>query len=121
MSHEKNDKIFYKDESYQIQGAIFEVYKEMGCGFLEPVSQECLAKELYSRSIHFIAQQPLMLSYKGEELKQKFKPDLVCFGKIIVELKAVKKVTPQHKAQVINYLWDIPKSLYNTPGVVKTL
>ena len=42
MSHEKNDKILYKDESYQIQGAIFEVYKEMGCGFLEPVYQECL-------------------------------------------------------------------------------
>ena len=73
MTHEKNDKILYKDESYQIQGAIFEVYKEMGCGFLEPVYQECLEKELYSRSIHFIAQQPLILSYKGEKLKQRFK------------------------------------------------
>jgi len=99
-----NGKIIFKEESYKIQGAIFEVYREMGCGFLESVYQECLEKELQRRSIPFIAQQPLQLAYKGETLQQTYKPDLICYGQIIVELKAVKDIAPEHKAQVINYL-----------------
>ena len=98
------DKIIYKEESYAIQGAIFEVYREMGCGFLEAVYQECLEKELLSRNIPFVAQTELHLSYKGEPLQQKYKPDLICFGKIINELKAVKQIAPEHEAQIINYL-----------------
>jgi GxxExxY protein len=99
-----NGKIIFKEKSYKIQGAIFEVYREMGCGFLESVYQECLEKELQRRCIPFIAQQPLQLAYKGETLQQTYKPDLICYGQIIVELKAVKDIAPEHKAQVINYL-----------------
>ncbi|MCA9944039.1 MAG: GxxExxY protein [Anaerolineales bacterium] len=99
-----SQEILFKDESYQIQGAIFEVYREMGCGFLEAVYQECLEKELTQRGIPFAAQQPLQLTYKGENLRQTYKPDLICYGKIIVELKAVKDIAPEHKAQVLNYL-----------------
>lgn len=102
--HEMHEKILFKDESYQIQGAIFEVYREMGCGFLEAVYQECLEKELQRRGIPFVAQPELALSYKGVPLKQIYKPDFICFGKIILELKAVKEIAPEHKAQVFNYL-----------------
>ena len=97
-------KILFKEECYAIQGAIFEVYREMGCGFLEAVYQECLQKELSKCKIPFVAQKILRLTYKGEELQQTYKPDLICYGKIIVELKAVKGVTPEHKAQTFNYL-----------------
>ncbi|MGK5095512.1 GxxExxY protein [Deltaproteobacteria bacterium TL4] len=99
-----SQEILYKEECYQIQGAIFEVYREMGCGFLESVYQECLEKELLKREIPFLAQQELKLFYKGEVLKQTYKPDLICFDKIIVELKALSQVTGDHRAQVLNYL-----------------
>jgi GxxExxY protein len=102
--HEKHEKILFKDECYEIQGAIFEVYREMGCGFLESVYQECLEKELSKRGIPFVTQQELQLTYKGEPLQQTYRPDLICYGQIIVELKAVKDIAPEHKAQVINYL-----------------
>ena len=98
------ETILFKDESYAIQGAIFEVYREMGCGFLEPVYQECLEKELRLRNIPFVSQAELKLTYKGEPLVQTYKPDFICFNQIIVELKAVKEIAPEHKAQVINYL-----------------
>lgn len=99
-----SDKIIYKEESYLIQGAIFEVYREMGCGFLEAVYQECLEKEFLFRAIPFIAQPELQLTYKGEILKQRYKPDFICYDKIIVELKALKLTAPEHEAQLINYL-----------------
>jgi len=102
--HEKHEKILFKDECYQIQGSIFEVYREMGCGFLEAVYQECLERELASRRIPFVAQPVLTLNYKGEPLRQTYKPDFICFDKIILELKAVKETGPEHKAQVMNYL-----------------
>jgi len=97
-------EILFKDECYAIQGAVFEVYREMGCGFLESVYQECLERELRSRNIPFITQPDLRLSYKGVLLQQTFKPDLICYSQIIVELKAVKAIAPEHIAQVINYL-----------------
>ena len=102
--HKKHEKILFKEESYALQGAIFEVYREMGCGFLESVYQECLEKELSKRGIPFVTQQELQLTYKGEPLQQTYRPDLICYGQIIVELKAVKDIAPEHKAQVINYL-----------------
>jgi GxxExxY protein len=102
--HEHHEKIIYKDESYAIQGAVFDVYREMGCGFLEAVYQECLLKELQIRQIPFVAQQLLQLSYKGQRLEQTYRPDFVCYDKIVLELKAVKDIGPEHKAQVINYL-----------------
>ncbi len=99
-----NEKIIYKEEGYAIQGAIFEVYREMGSGFLEAVYQECLEKELSFRNIPFVAQAVLALSYKGEALKQRYIPDIICYGKIIVELKASNQTAPIHEAQVLNYL-----------------
>ncbi len=98
------ETILFKAESYAIQGAIFEVYREMGCGFLESVYQECLGKEFRLRSIPFVPQAELKLTYKGEPLVQTYKADFICFNQIIVELKAVKAIAPEHKAQVINYL-----------------
>ena len=102
--HERHEKIIFKEESYEIQGAIYEVYREMGCGFLEAVYQECLEKELKQRNIPFNAQQTLQLTFKGETLKQTYKPDLICCGQIIVEIKAVKEIDSAHKGQVMNYL-----------------
>ena len=93
-----------KDETYQILGACFEVYNEMGRGFLESVYQECLEVELTSYGIPFEAQQPIELVFKGQELKRTFAPDLLCFGKVIVELKAVRRLAAEHQAQLINYL-----------------
>jgi len=103
-NHERHEKIFFKDECYRIQGAVFEVYREMGCGFLEAVYQECSEKELRRREIPFITQQQLQLKYKGELLEQTHKPDLICYGSIIVELKALSKTGGEHTAQVLNYL-----------------
>ena len=98
------NEILFRDECYAIQGAVFEVYREMGNGFLEAVYQECLEKELRIREIPFIAQQELKLNYKGEELKQFYKPDLICYERIIVELKALRELTGEHRSQVLNYL-----------------
>lgn len=63
--------IIYKEESYAIQGAVFEVYRQMGCGFLEAVYQECLEIELHSRGIPFVAQPELQLFYKNNKLQKK--------------------------------------------------
>jgi GxxExxY protein len=100
----EDNKIVYKDESYVILGACFEVYKEKGCGFLEAVYQECLEIELAMQNIPFQPQSEIALEYKGRPLKQKYVPDLICYGKIIVELKAVKELADEHRAQVHNYL-----------------
>ena len=97
-------ELIYKEEAYAIQGAIFEVYRDKGHGFAEPVYQECMEIELSLRSIEFVPQQQLQLTYKGQTLKQFYKPDLICFNKIIVELKALSAITGEHRAQVLNYL-----------------
>jgi GxxExxY protein len=102
--HEKHKKVLFRDECYAIQGAVFEVCREMGCGFLEAVYQECLEKELVIRRVPFVAQQSLKLAYKNEPLRQSYKPDLICHNSIIVELKALSATTGEHKAQVLNYL-----------------
>ncbi|BCB28556.1 GTP-binding protein [Sulfurimicrobium lacus] len=94
----------YEEESFRIRGAIFEVYREMGCGFLEAVYQECLEKELGKQDIPFAAHRELALHYKGDRLEQTYKPDFICFERIIVELKAAKELAGEHRAQVHNYL-----------------
>jgi GxxExxY protein len=97
-------EIVYREESYAIMGACFEVYKEKGCGFLEGVYQECLCLEFVLQNILFSAQLPLGLTYKGQPLQQKYLPDFICFEKIILEIKAVVKLDDVHRAQVHNYL-----------------
>jgi GxxExxY protein len=97
-------EIIYKKESYAIIGACFEVYNEKGCGFLEPVYQECLGIEFEYQRIPAIAKPSLALSYRGRVLKQTYASDYVCFEKIIVELKAVSALADEHRAQLLNYL-----------------
>ncbi len=106
-----DDRLLFRDECYAIQGAVFEVYREMGCGFLEAIYQECLEKEFKRAGIPYIAQQELRLSYKGEELKQFYKPDLMCYGEIIIELKALRELTGEHRSQILNYLKCTGKKL----------
>ena len=85
-------------------GTVFEVYREMGSGFLEAVFQECMEDELADRGIPFVAKPKLEIFYKGKKLKQTYEPDLVCYGKVIVELKAIKALEDAHRAQLHNYL-----------------
>jgi len=96
--------LLLKEESYAIMGACFEVYKAKGCGFVEPVYQECLAIEFEYRNIPFVQQKPLDMFYRGRRLSCVYKPDFVCFEQIIVELKAVQKLVDEHRAQTMNYL-----------------
>ena len=98
--------LIYKDESYTIMGACFTVYKEMGCGFLESVYQECLGIKFEFQNIPFESQKELRLTYRQRPLKRTFVPDFLCYDKIIVEIKAVSKLTNEHRAQIQNYLND---------------
>lgn len=97
-------ELIFEEESYRIRGAVFEVYREMGCGFLEAVYQECLEREFKQQGIPFVAQSATILQYKGARLLQTYAPDFICFNGIIVEIKAVKKLGNEHRAQVHNYL-----------------
>lgn len=85
-------------------GACFEVYSDKGNGFLEDVYQECLGIEFEERSIPHEGKPQLELVYKGRKLRKRYEPDFVCFDKIIVELKAVKAIADEHRAQLFNYL-----------------
>ncbi|MEM1085462.1 MAG: GxxExxY protein [Verrucomicrobiota bacterium] len=97
-------ELIYREESYELVGAFFEVYNELGPGFLEEVYQEAVESELSSRGVPFNSKPKLEIHYKGRLLTKKYEPDLVAHSKIIVELKAVKTISPEHRAQVQNYL-----------------
>jgi len=97
-------EILYKDESYRIVGACFEVYNQKGFGFTEPVYQECLEIEFALQNVPFRSQPEIRLGYKGHTLGQYFRPDFVVFDKIIVEIKAVERIVNSHRAQALNYL-----------------
>ena len=94
----------YKDEGYKLMGAAFEVYNEQGYGMAEEMYQESLEIELELRGIPFRPKQELSCFYKGRELKKRYLPDLFVFGRLIVELKAVSQLLPEHEAQLINYM-----------------
>lgn len=104
MNSDAPDNFLFKEECYAIQGAIFEVYREVGCGFTEPVYQECLMRELTLREIPCTAKPKLHLQYKGQHLEQWLEPDIICYESIILELKAVREFAPAHEAQLLNYL-----------------
>lgn len=97
-------ELFFKEEVYRIVGACFEVYREKGHGFVESVYQGCLELEMELQGIPVDSQRVIALEYKGRQLEQSFKPDLVCFNQIIVEIKAVRELADEHRAQVLNYL-----------------
>jgi GxxExxY protein len=93
-----------KEETYRIIGACFEVYKEKGCGFLEPVYQECLEIEFALQGILFVPKQSFRLEYKNHPLRHTYEPDFICFGKVVLELKAISILADEHRAQLLNYL-----------------
>ena len=96
--------IIYKGESYKIIGAAMEVFNQLGHGFLEAVYQEALEKEFIFRGIPYEREKEITISYKGETLEQKYKADFVCYGCIILELKAVSALVDSHRAQLYNYI-----------------
>jgi GxxExxY protein len=98
------DPLLYRDEVFRIQGAVFDVYRKMGPGFLEGVYQECLAIEFRRRTVPFEALKPLSLTYDGQLLRHSYVADFICFERILIELKAVRAIAPEHRAQTINYL-----------------
>jgi GxxExxY protein len=102
--HEPHERVLFAEEVFRIQGAIFEVNLQMGAGFLEAVYQECLALELAARHVPFSADVPLPLAYRGQPLKHHYRADFVCFDRIILELKALSAILPEHRAQMMNYL-----------------
>lgn len=98
------DDLIYRDESYQIVGCCMEVHKRLGCGFKEAVYQEALEVEFIDNALNFEREKRLKIQYKGIFLKKEYSPDFVCYGKIVLELKAVNELTDIHLAQVFNYL-----------------
>lgn len=96
--------IVYKQESYDIVGAAMYVYNKLGHGFLESVYQEALEIEFNRRNIPYEREKELQIVYDGVLLKQIYRADFLCYGKIIVELKAVSELDDSHKAQIYNYL-----------------
>jgi GxxExxY protein len=98
------EEILFREEVYAIIGACMAVHKDKGNGFVEPVYQDSLQIELELSGIPSDPQCNYPILYRGRALKHTYTPDLLCFGKIIVELKAVKALTDEHRAQVLNYL-----------------
>lgn len=96
--------LYNKEQSYAINGAAMNVYNSLGHGFLEAVYQEALELEFIKRGIPYEREKELKISYEGKELRQTYKADFVCYGDIIVELKAVAYLDDSHRSQVFNYL-----------------
>jgi len=96
--------LLYKDEVYAIIGAAMDVYNNLGPGFLEAVYQEAMEVETAARKIPSLPEQKLQIEYKGAPLKKFYEADLICYGKIIVEIKAIDKLTSREEAQILNYL-----------------
>lgn len=103
--------IIYKDESYQINGAALNVYSTLGSGFLEAVYQEALEIEFQKQGIPYEREKELKIYYQGQEMMRTYKADFVCYGNIIVELKAVSQLDDSHRSQVFNYLKATNSSL----------
>jgi GxxExxY protein len=97
-------EIILKEEVYAIVGAAIEVYNQLGSGFLEAVYQEELEVEFALRNLPHQPQKELLLHYKGHRLKKEYIADFLCYDSIIVEIKALDKLTGKEEAQLINYL-----------------
>ena len=104
MDGSVGDDLLFREETHLIRRVAFDVHGAMGQGFLEGVYQECLGIEFERRGVPFEMLRPLRLTYRGQPLKQVYVADFVCYGKIILELKAVRTLAPEHRAQLINYL-----------------
>ena len=93
-----------KEEAYEILGAAMAVHRELGSGFSEKVYQDALEIEFQERGIPYEREIPIHALYHGHELKSEFIPDFICFGSVIVELKAVQELDDIHRSQTINYM-----------------
>ena len=89
---------YLQQEGYDFVGAAFEVYNELGSGFLKEVYQQCLEHEILLRKIPFESKKELSIIYKGVTIEKKYIPDLVVHGEIVAELKAVKNICKEHEA-----------------------
>ena len=101
---EKDKFVFFKKECYEIYACVYAVNKKLGAGFLEAIYQEAFEIELKKKNIPFFSQKELEISYDGIPLKKKYIADIICYDKIIIEIKAVSKIDNQHRAQLMNYL-----------------
>ena len=90
--------------TYAIIGAAMEVHRQLGCGFLEPVYQESLAIEFTKRSVPFRREVRLPIHYKGQLLGTSYCADFICFESVVVELKALARMSGTEESQVINHL-----------------
>ncbi len=97
-------ELLYKDEVYAIIGAAMDVYNHLGPGFLEAVYQEAMEIEVTARDIPNNPEKDVYIMYKGKPLKKFYTPDLMCYEKIVVEIKAIDHLTSREEAQLINYL-----------------
>lgn len=97
-------ELLFKDEVYTLIGAAMDVYNELGSGFLEPVYQEAFELELLTRNIPIVPQKELTIKYKEQLLKKTYVADLVAYGEIIVEIKALERLSSREESQLINYL-----------------
>jgi GxxExxY protein len=97
-------ELLHKDLTGKILGAMMEVHRELGCGFLEAIYQEAVEHELKLRQINFIRQKPHRVAYKDIILRHPYVPDLIIEGKVVVDLKAIREIGTIEEAQMINYL-----------------
>jgi len=97
-------ELILKDEVYAIVGAAMEVHSVLGSGFLEPVYQEAMEIESGARNLPFVSQKLLQIRYKARVLKKEYLADLIFFDQIVVELKALDRLTGREEAQLLNYL-----------------
>lgn len=98
------EKFLFKEETYAIIGAMMEVHKILGHGFLEAVYQEALSIEFDKRNIPYEQEEKVDITYKGIHLDKFYIADFICFREIVVEIKALSSISSDHEAQLINYL-----------------
>src|ERR1035437_8072332 len=91
-------------DGYALMGAAFDVYNSLGAGFLEEVYQEAIELELTARKIPFVSKPRLLVFYKDQQLQKYYEADLFVSSRIVVELKAVRSLAPEHHAQLLNEL-----------------
>ena len=116
-------ELIYKDEVYAIIGAAMDVYNQLGPGFGEAIYQEALEIKVENRKIPNNPQQNIFIFYKGQRLKNFFTPDFICYEKIVVEIKAIDRLTSREESQLLNYLkaTSMPVGLLINFGAEKDL